>query len=78
VDSRSRFERVKHCLTGHMISWGRRCGFAYGEFFALPGPIGAADLESLISGAKATRLSNRAPTGYNHSAKMNGKGALSQ
>jgi bacillithiol biosynthesis deacetylase BshB1 len=48
-----RFERVKHSLTGYMISWGSRCGFAYGELFALPGPIGAADLVSLVSGAKA-------------------------
>ncbi len=48
-----RFERVRHSLTGYMISCGSRCGFAYGELFALPAPIGAADLVSLVSGAKA-------------------------
>jgi LmbE family N-acetylglucosaminyl deacetylase len=48
-----RFDRVKHALTGHAITCGSRCGFAYGELFALPAPIGAVDLVSLVSGAKA-------------------------
>jgi bacillithiol biosynthesis deacetylase BshB1 len=48
-----RFERVRHALTGHAIASGSRCGFAYGELFALPMPIGAADLVTLVSGAKA-------------------------
>jgi bacillithiol biosynthesis deacetylase BshB1 len=48
-----RFERVRHALTGHAIAAGSRCGFAYGELFALPAPIGAVDLVSLVSGAKA-------------------------
>jgi bacillithiol biosynthesis deacetylase BshB1 len=48
-----RFERVKHALTGHAIATGSRCGFAYGELYALPMPIGASDLVSLVSGAKA-------------------------
>jgi bacillithiol biosynthesis deacetylase BshB1 len=48
-----RFERVRHALTGHAVTAGSRCGFAYGELFALPGPLGAVDLVSLVSGAKA-------------------------
>ena len=28
------------------------CGFAYGELFALPQPIGAVDLMTLVCGAK--------------------------
>jgi N-acetylglucosamine malate deacetylase 1 len=48
-----RFGRVKHALTGHAISAGSRCGFAHGELFALPGPIGAVDLMTLVCGAKA-------------------------
>jgi bacillithiol biosynthesis deacetylase BshB1 len=48
-----RFERVKHTLTGFAINAGSRCGFAYGELFALPGPIGAPDLVRLVTGAKA-------------------------
>jgi bacillithiol biosynthesis deacetylase BshB1 len=47
-----RFERVRHAITGHSIATGSRCGFAYGELFALPAPIGAVDLVSLVSGAK--------------------------
>jgi bacillithiol biosynthesis deacetylase BshB1 len=48
-----RFERVKHAVGGHNISAGSRCGFAYGELFALPHPAGASDLVSLVAGAKA-------------------------
>ena len=47
-----RFERVKHAITGNAISIGSRCGFAYGELFALPGPIGTPDLVKLVVGAK--------------------------
>jgi bacillithiol biosynthesis deacetylase BshB1 len=48
-----RYERVKHALTGSAIATGTRCGFAYGELFAMPGPLGAQDLVTLVSGAKA-------------------------
>jgi bacillithiol biosynthesis deacetylase BshB1 len=47
-----RFERVKHAIGGYNIAQGSRCGFAYGELFALPQPIGAVDLMSLVCGAK--------------------------
>jgi bacillithiol biosynthesis deacetylase BshB1 len=49
-----RFERVKHALTGHAITQGSRCGFAYGELFALPSPAGTPDLVKLVTGAKGT------------------------
>jgi bacillithiol biosynthesis deacetylase BshB1 len=48
-----RFERVQHFLTGHNVTNGARCGFAYGELFALPHPVGAVDLLNLVGGAKA-------------------------
>jgi bacillithiol biosynthesis deacetylase BshB1 len=48
----TRFERVRHFVSGHNIAMGSRCGFAYGEFFALPHPVGTADLHSLVHGAK--------------------------
>jgi bacillithiol biosynthesis deacetylase BshB1 len=48
-----RFARVKHALTGHGIMAGSRCGFAYGELFALPHPAGSGDLVALVTGAKA-------------------------
>ncbi len=48
-----RFDRVRHMIAGHNASTGARCGFLYGELFALPGPVGASDLLSLVTGAKA-------------------------
>ncbi len=48
-----RFERVKHAVSGHNASHGARCGFLYGELFALPGPVGAVDLVALVCGARA-------------------------
>jgi bacillithiol biosynthesis deacetylase BshB1 len=48
-----RFERLEHGVRGNNIATGSRCGFAYGELFALPMPIGASDLVSVVSGAKA-------------------------
>jgi N-acetylglucosamine malate deacetylase 1 len=50
----ARFERVRHFIAGHNIAAGGRCGFAYGEFFALPSPVGTADLFALATGAKGT------------------------
>jgi bacillithiol biosynthesis deacetylase BshB1 len=49
-----RVERVRHFVTGHNIAMGSRCGFAYGEFFALPTPVGAGDLHALVMGAKGS------------------------
>ncbi len=47
-----RFDRVRHFVTGHNVAAGGRCGFAYGEEFALPVPVGAADLVNLVHGGK--------------------------
>lgn len=49
-----RFARVKHGITGHAISIGSRCGYAYGELFAMPAPVGTPDLVKLVTGAKGT------------------------
>lgn len=49
----SRFARVRHMVSGFNASTGARCGFLYGELFALPGPVGASDLVALVTGAKA-------------------------
>jgi bacillithiol biosynthesis deacetylase BshB1 len=48
----ARFDRVRHFVSGHCIALGSRCGFAYGEFFALPHPVGALDLYALVHVAK--------------------------
>lgn len=50
----ARFAKVRHFLSGHNIFQGSRCGFAYGEFFALPHPVGAEDLHALVLGGKGS------------------------
>jgi bacillithiol biosynthesis deacetylase BshB1 len=47
-----RFAKVRHFLTGHNIHAGSRCGYPYGELFALPHPVGAGDLMALVLGGK--------------------------
>jgi bacillithiol biosynthesis deacetylase BshB1 len=47
-----RFARVKHFVSGYNIYAGGRCGFLYGEMFALPHPVGATDLHALVMGGK--------------------------
>jgi bacillithiol biosynthesis deacetylase BshB1 len=49
-----RFAKVKHFLTGTNIYYGGRCGFSYGEMFALPTIIGTEDLFKLVHGGKGS------------------------
>jgi LmbE family N-acetylglucosaminyl deacetylase len=49
-----RFAKVRHFVGGYNITQGARCGFAYGELFALPHPIGATDLHALVLGGKGS------------------------
>jgi bacillithiol biosynthesis deacetylase BshB1 len=49
-----RFAKVKHFLTGTNIFYGGRCGFSYGEMFALPSVIGTEDLFKLVHGGKGS------------------------
>ena len=46
----ARFEKVRHFLSGTNAHFGSRCGFMYGEMFALPHPVGGSDLMSLVQG----------------------------
>lgn len=49
-----RFDKVKHyvtCANGYV---GARCGFLYGEQFALPHPVGTDDLMKLVLGGKGS------------------------
>jgi bacillithiol biosynthesis deacetylase BshB1 len=50
----ARFAKVRHWLTGYNIFTGGRCGFAYGELFALPHPVGASDLVRVVLGGKGS------------------------
>lgn len=47
-----RFERVKHFVKSANGTSGFRCGFMYGELFALPTPVGTDDLFRLTTGGK--------------------------
>ena len=49
-----RFDRVRHMVSSANGFHGGRCGFGYGELFALPHPVGAPDLVSLVHGTKPT------------------------
>jgi bacillithiol biosynthesis deacetylase BshB1 len=50
----ARLAKVRHWLGGYNIFMGGRCGFAYGEPFALPHPIGTDDLVRLVHGGKGS------------------------
>ncbi len=49
-----RLAKVRHWLSGQAAYTGGRCGFAYGELFGLPHPVGAADLHALVMGGKGS------------------------
>jgi LmbE family N-acetylglucosaminyl deacetylase len=47
----ARLQKVRHFVGAQNASDGARCGFQYGERFALPTPVGTQDLMKLVSGA---------------------------
>jgi bacillithiol biosynthesis deacetylase BshB1 len=49
-----RFVKVKHFLSGWNAYTGARCGFSYGELFALPHPVGTSDLLAPVLGGKGS------------------------
>jgi LmbE family N-acetylglucosaminyl deacetylase len=51
---RGAVRQVKHFVSGYNITQGARCGFAYGELFALPHPIGTGDLHALVLGGRGS------------------------
>ncbi len=56
-----RFGRVAHFIRNTNGHWGGRCGFMYGEQFALPTAIGASDLFSLVHGGKDITTAEQMP-----------------
>jgi bacillithiol biosynthesis deacetylase BshB1 len=44
-----RFDKVRHFVSGVCVAAGARCGFSYGELFALPHPVPARDLHALVN-----------------------------
>ena len=49
-----RFSKVRHYVTCQNGYQGARCGFMYGELFALPHPVGTDDLLKLVHGGKGS------------------------
>jgi bacillithiol biosynthesis deacetylase BshB1 len=49
-----RFARVEHMIRSTNGFHGARCGYMYGELFALPTPVGAPDLVQLVHGSKGS------------------------
>jgi bacillithiol biosynthesis deacetylase BshB1 len=49
-----RFARVEHMVRSAAGYHGARCGFRYGELFALPHPVGSPDLVATVHGSKPT------------------------
>src|SRR5207237_4528031 len=49
-----RYEKLKHYIAGQAAAIGGRCGFRYGEFFALPVPIGGENLVTIVNGGKGS------------------------
>lgn len=49
-----RFEKVRHYVSSVNGYQGARCGFLYGELFALPHPVGTDDLYKLVHGGKGS------------------------
>jgi N-acetylglucosamine malate deacetylase 1 len=50
----ARFTRVEHMLRSTNGYHGARCGYLFGELFALPTPVGAPDLVQLVHGSKGS------------------------
>jgi bacillithiol biosynthesis deacetylase BshB1 len=50
----ARFERVEHMIRSTSGYHGARCGYLYGELFALPTPVGAPDLVQVVHGSKGS------------------------
>lgn len=49
-----RLDRIKHFVSGYNTTNGARCGFTYGELFALPTPVGTPDFFMIATGAQGS------------------------
>ena len=49
-----RFAKVRHYVSSVNGYQGARCGFMYGELFALPHPVGNDDLMRVVLGGKGS------------------------
>jgi bacillithiol biosynthesis deacetylase BshB1 len=51
---KQRFDKLQHYSSGQSASIGARCGFRYGEFFAMPVPVGSGDLTKTVKAGKGS------------------------
>lgn len=58
-----RFEKVEHFIRSYCGLQGARCGFLYGELFALPHPVGTEDFFQLVNGGKGSLAPVQLPGG---------------
>lgn len=49
-----RIDKLQHYISGQATSVGARCGFRYGEQFAMPVPVGSGDLPKTVKGGKGS------------------------
>jgi bacillithiol biosynthesis deacetylase BshB1 len=61
----ARFGKVRHFLGGYNAHMGSRCGFLYGEMFALPHPVGTTDMVALVRGGHSSAAPVQLP-GQDH------------
>lgn len=61
----ARVEKVRHFVGSYNGTQGARCGFTYGELFALPAPVGTQDLMQVAMGAQGTAAPVQLP-GQDH------------
>ena len=56
-----RIEKVKHYVKSAGGFFGGRCGFTYGEMFALPHPVGGEDLMKVVLGGRGSYAAVQLP-----------------
>ncbi len=61
----ARFDRVEHMVRSGNGFHGSRCGYLYGELFALPHPVGSTDFVATIYGSKPSQPPD-VPVGQGH------------
>ena len=61
-----RFAKVKHFVNAHAAVHGAKCGFMYGEMFALPHPVGNDNLMSVVLGSKVSIAAVNLTPGQDH------------
>jgi bacillithiol biosynthesis deacetylase BshB1 len=49
-----RFDKLRHYISAQNATIGARCGFRYGEYFAMPVPVGSGDLPKTVKGGKGS------------------------